>query len=68
MERSDTISCGMYVPFLSPFYGPAWIKQYIYGPYDEKFFNTLSTDICAGLTVAVTLIPQVCGCQQKEVL
>ena len=48
----------MHIPYLTPFYGPFWLKVYITGPWDQHFYEVFFSDVCSGLIVAVTLIPQ----------
>ena len=39
-------------------YRPGWLVRYIVGPYDYVWLDSLVSDILAGITVALTLIPQ----------
>lgn len=37
---------------------PGWLVRYFVGPYDVVWVENLIADVCAGVTVALTLIPQ----------
>lgn len=37
---------------------PGWAVRYMVGPFDANWLEYLITDVCAGITVALTLIPQ----------
>ena len=37
---------------------PGWLVRYAVGPYDVVWIENLIADVCAGVTVALTLIPQ----------
>lgn len=37
---------------------PGWLTRYILGPYDANYFENMLADVTAGITVALTLIPQ----------
>jgi hypothetical protein len=37
---------------------PGWLVRYVLGPYDDEWISSLYGDLVAGLTVAMTLIPQ----------
>ena len=46
-------------PYFPAFHNPGWLLRYIVGPHDSKFVESVLSDIGAGITVALTLIPQV---------
>ena len=47
-----------HIPYLPAFHRPGWLLRYIVGPYDLQWIEGIITDFIAGLTVALTLIPQ----------
>jgi hypothetical protein len=47
-----------YVPHLPAFHRPGWLVKIAVGPYDVEWMDAFFADITAGLTVAMTLIPQ----------
>ncbi len=49
-----------YIPFLPAFHRPGWLLRYIVGPHTLDLMEMAFSDIWAGITVALTLIPQVC--------
>lgn len=49
----------IHVPFLPPLHRPGWLVRYAVGPFDGEWFESIFADIWAGITVALTLIPQV---------
>jgi hypothetical protein len=50
----------VYVPYFPPLFGPfPWLRIYLMPPYDKKKLDTLIADFSAGLTIGLTLIPQV---------
>lgn len=49
----------VYVPYLPAFHHPGWLLRYCVGPYTTELIESFFADIIAGITVALTLIPQV---------
>ena len=41
-----------------PCFRPGWFMRCLFGPYDSQWLDYLIADILAGITVALTLIPQ----------
>ena len=54
----QTVRAWIHIPYLPAFHRPGWLLRYICGPYDGEWLASLIADFCAGLTVALTLIPQ----------
>ena len=52
-----------HIPYFPAFHRPGWLLRYLVGPFNKKLLNSLVADFCAGLTVALTLIPQVVHAQ-----
>eukprot|EP01039_Chlorochromonas_danica_P001662 gene1661-1816_t len=48
----------VYVPYLPAFHHPGWLLRYCVGPYSTELIESFFADIIAGITVALTLIPQ----------
>jgi len=48
-----------FIPFLPAFHKPGWLLRYILGPHTLDLFLTFFADFWAGITVSLTLIPQV---------
>ena len=48
----------IHIPYFPAFHQPGWLVYYIFGPYDANYFDCLISDIWAGITVGLTLIPQ----------
>ncbi len=48
-----------YIPFLPALHSPGWLLRYMVGPHNIDMFEMAFYDIWAGITVALTLIPQV---------
>lgn len=48
-----------HIPYLPAFHQPGWLSGYIAGPYDLSWVESLLADFWAGITVGLTLIPQV---------
>jgi hypothetical protein len=46
-------------PYLPAFHSPGWMLRYILGPHDSVMLESLIADVTAGITVGLTLIPQV---------
>lgn len=55
----DHILSFIHIPFLPAFHSPGWLLRYIVGPHDRDWVDSIVADIGAGLTVGLTLIPQV---------
>lgn len=51
----------IHIPYFPPFHRPGWLVAKILGPYDADWVESFIYDICAGITVGLTLIPQVCN-------
>jgi hypothetical protein len=49
----------IHAPFLPPLQQPGWLLEYLLGPFDEQWLENFYTDAQAGLTVLLTLVPQV---------
>ena len=49
----------LFIPYLPAFHKPGWLLRYVVGPYTWELFIMFANDFCAGITVALTLIPQV---------
>jgi hypothetical protein len=49
----------VYNPYLPAFHKPGWLLDYILGPYTLELLGFFLIDMWAGITVAMTLIPQV---------
>lgn len=47
-----------HIPYFPAFHRPGWLLRYLVGPFNKQLLNSLVADFCAGLTVALTLIPQ----------
>lgn len=62
----DTIyyiaSTYIHVPYFPAFHRPGWLLRYLFGPFDLDWIDGLVADFAAGITVALTLIPQVSIC------
>ena len=54
----QTMRAWIHIPYFPAFHRPGWLLRYIFGPYDSEWVTLLIADFCAGLTVALTLIPQ----------
>ena len=39
-------------------YRPGWFIRFLFGPYNSEWLDSLIADVLAGITVALTLIPQ----------
>jgi len=48
-----------HIPYFPAFHRPGWLLKYAVGPYNDKWAESLFSDFWAGVTVALTLIPQV---------
>jgi hypothetical protein len=49
----------IHIPYFPAFHRPGWMLRYIVGPHDRDWLESIVADIVAGITVALTLIPQV---------
>ena len=47
-----------HLPYLPLCHRPGWLMRYLVGPYDQELLNMLLADFVAGLTVALTYVPQ----------
>ena len=54
-----TILSWFHIPYFPAFHRPGWLLRYLVGPFNKQLLNSVVADFCAGLTVALTLIPQV---------
>jgi MFS superfamily sulfate permease-like transporter len=48
----------VYIPYVPMLWRPGWLLRYIFGPFDNVWFSGVYGDLVAGITVAMTLIPQ----------
>jgi hypothetical protein len=48
-----------FIPYFPAFHSPGWLVRYMVGPYNAEWAQTFFVDFWAGITVALTLIPQV---------
>jgi hypothetical protein len=48
-----------FIPYLPAFHRPGWMVRYVVGPHTSQLMMNLMYDCIAGVTVALTLIPQV---------
>ena len=46
-------------PYLPAFHNPGWLLRYVVGPHDNELLHTFLNDSAAGITVGLTLVPQV---------
>lgn len=59
LERiRSTFFTFVHVPYFPAFHRPGWLLRYIVGPHDWNLWFMFLSDFRAGLTVALTLIPQ----------
>lgn len=49
----------IFIPYVPAFHKPGWLLRYAVGPHNSELFQCFISDFFAGLTVALTLIPQV---------
>jgi hypothetical protein len=56
----SSIHTWFYMPFLPALHRPGWMLRYFVGPFDTEWLESFFADFWAGITVALTLIPQVC--------
>jgi hypothetical protein len=49
----------LHVPYFPAFHRPGWLFRYLIGPFDQEWGEWILSDIVAGITIALTLIPQV---------
>lgn len=54
----ETLKGSIYVPYLPAFHRPGWLLRYAVGPYDATWVENAISDVWAGITVAMLLIPQ----------
>ena len=55
----DDLKNLIHIPYFPAFHQPGWLARYAIGPFDEDWVESLVNDFQAGLTVLMTLIPQV---------
>jgi MFS superfamily sulfate permease-like transporter len=48
----------IHIPYFPSFHRPGWLLRYLVGPYDHHWATGIFSDFGAGLTVALTLVPQ----------
>jgi len=48
----------IHLPYFPAFHRPGWLFRYLIGPYDKELAQMFISDLVAGLTVAMTLVPQ----------
>jgi len=48
----------IHLPYFPAFHRPGWLFRYLIGPYDKDLAQIFISDLVAGLTVAMTLVPQ----------
>lgn len=48
-----------HIPYIPALHKPGWLTRYIVGPHTGALFEAFFSDFWAGITVALTLIPQV---------
>ena len=49
----------IHIPYFPCLHRPGWLLRYVLGPYDAEWVENLVCDLGAGITVAMTLVPQV---------
>ena len=49
----------IHLPFLPPLQQPGWLLEYLLGPFDHQWIDNIYSDFQAGITVLLTLVPQV---------
>ena len=49
----------IHIPYFPSLHRPGWLLRYILGPYNLEWVETILGDLGAGITVALTLVPQV---------
>lgn len=47
-----------HIPYFPAFHKPGWLLRYIVGPHTPELLFMIFSDVIAGITVALTLIPQ----------
>jgi hypothetical protein len=55
----------VHVPYFPAFHRPGWLLRYVIGPFDREWGEWILADIVAGITIALTLIPQVRGVKNR---
>jgi hypothetical protein len=63
----------IHVPYLPAFQHPGWMARYVLGPFDQEWLDIFLGDAQAGITVLLTLVPQVsvlylCHCYSQYVV
>ena len=46
-------------PYFPAFHSPGWLLKYVVGPHTPELGQSFFEDIAAGITVSMTLVPQV---------
>lgn len=60
LKRGLNVACNyIHIPYLPIIHSPGWLLRYVLGPYNDEWTENLYSDIIAGLTVGLTLVPQV---------
>lgn len=49
----------IHIPYFPAFHQPGWMTRMLIGPYDAEWKEWVIGDIQAGITVLMTLVPQV---------
>ncbi len=55
----QTIWSVVHIPYFPAFHSPGWLLRYLVGPFDRSWLTDFLSDVGAGLTVGLVLIPQV---------
>lgn len=48
----------IHIPYFPAFHQPGWLLKYAVGPYDQTWIESIISDVLAGITVGLTLVPQ----------
>lgn len=59
IESRKKVRSLFHIPYFPAFHRPGWLLRYLVGPYSVELLANLFSDFWAGITVALTLIPQV---------
>jgi hypothetical protein len=58
-EALEFAKKNLFVPYLPAFWSPGWLTRYALGPFNQEWLDNFVGDFAAGITVSLTLIPQV---------
>jgi MFS superfamily sulfate permease-like transporter len=59
MYQVSSLAKHIHIPNIPPISKKSgWLLRYLYGPYDNEYFDILRGDIISGLTVGLILVPQ----------